>query len=73
MPVTGRLRGRRKDIDARLDNTPPKEPIKTRAHFLRESEEKVRRLVRDGYLKSDRIKDAMLKVMRRERLCIKCW
>ncbi len=45
---------------------PPKEPIKTIAHFRREREEKVRRLVREGYLKSDRIKDAMLKVRREE-------
>jgi len=45
---------------------PQKEPTKTKAEFRREREEKVRRLVRDGYLKSDRIKDAMLKVMRED-------
>jgi protein-L-isoaspartate O-methyltransferase len=45
---------------------PPKEPVKTKAEFRREREEKVRRLVRDGYLKSSRIKDAMLKVRRED-------
>ncbi|MDH4232945.1 MAG: protein-L-isoaspartate O-methyltransferase [Nitrospirota bacterium] len=45
---------------------PPKEPVKTRAQFRREREEKVRRLARDGYLNSDRIKDAMLKVRRED-------
>lgn len=45
---------------------PPKETTKTKAQFRREREEKVRRLVRGGYLKSARIKDAMLKVLRED-------
>jgi protein-L-isoaspartate(D-aspartate) O-methyltransferase len=45
---------------------PQKEPTKTKAEFRREREEKLRRLIRDGYLNSDRIKDAMLKVRRED-------
>ena len=45
---------------------PQKEPTKTKAEFRREREEKVRRLVREGYLKADRIIDAMLKVLRED-------
>jgi protein-L-isoaspartate(D-aspartate) O-methyltransferase len=45
---------------------PPKEPIKTKAEFRKEREEKVRRLIGDGYLNSNRIKDAMLKVQRED-------
>ncbi len=66
MSLTGRLQGRRKMIDAGWIIPPPKEPFKTKAEFLREREEKVRRLARDGYLKSERIEDAMLKVPRED-------
>jgi protein-L-isoaspartate(D-aspartate) O-methyltransferase len=45
---------------------PQKEPTKTKAEFHREREEKVRQLVREGYLKSNRIIDAMLKVWRED-------
>jgi protein-L-isoaspartate(D-aspartate) O-methyltransferase len=45
---------------------PPKEPIKTKEEFRKEREEKVRRLVRYGYLKSERIKRAMLTVPRED-------
>lgn len=43
---------------------PPKEPKKTREKFAREREEKVRWLIRRGLLRSDSIKNALLKVPR---------
>jgi protein-L-isoaspartate(D-aspartate) O-methyltransferase len=45
---------------------PPKEPTKTRKQFKRERERKVRSLIKHGYLKSERIKTAMLKVPRED-------
>jgi protein-L-isoaspartate(D-aspartate) O-methyltransferase len=45
---------------------PPKEPLKSRKEFTREREEKVRWLMRHGYLRSSRIKDAILKVPRED-------
>jgi len=45
---------------------PPKKPEKTRDEFLEERIEKVRWLVREGLLRSERIKKAMLKVPREE-------
>ncbi len=45
---------------------PPKEPTKTREDFREEREEKVRWLVRYGYLSSERIKQAMLKIPRED-------
>ena len=45
---------------------PPKEPVKSREDFRSEREEKVRWLVRNGYLRSGRIKDAVLKVPRED-------
>ncbi len=45
---------------------PPKEPAKSKEEFKKEREEKVRWLLRHGYLRSERIKDAMLKVPREE-------
>jgi protein-L-isoaspartate(D-aspartate) O-methyltransferase len=45
---------------------PPKEPTKSKEEFDREREGKVRWLVRHGYLKSDRIKEALLKVPRED-------
>ncbi len=45
---------------------PPKEPEKNKEEFLEEREEKVRRLVRYGYLRSERIKRAMLTVPRED-------
>jgi protein-L-isoaspartate(D-aspartate) O-methyltransferase len=45
---------------------PPKEPAKSREHFRREREEKVRWLIKHGYLRSERIKNAMLKVPRED-------
>lgn len=47
---------------------PPKEPAKSRDEFERERAEKVRWLVRHGYLRSERIKAAVLTV-RREEFC----
>ena len=44
----------------------PKEPTTTKTEFHKQREEKVRRLIRGGYLKSDRIKNAMLKVRRED-------
>lgn len=44
----------------------PKEPTATKEEFRNQREEKVRRLIREGYLKSARIKDAMLKVRRED-------
>ncbi len=45
---------------------PPKEPAKTREEFTRERKEKVRWLIKHGYLRSNRIKNAMLKVPRED-------
>lgn len=45
---------------------PPREPVKGRAELQREREEKVRWLVRHGFLRSERIKAAMLKVGRED-------
>ncbi len=45
---------------------PPKEPTKSREDFREEREEKVRWLVRHGFLRSVRIKEAMLKVPRED-------
>jgi protein-L-isoaspartate(D-aspartate) O-methyltransferase len=44
----------------------PKEPTKGRDQLRREREKKVRWLIRHGYLRSERIRDAMLKVPREE-------
>ena len=41
---------------------PPKEPTKTKEQLKRERARKVRSLIKHGYLKSERIKNAMLKV-----------
>lgn len=45
---------------------PPKKPEKTRKEFLVERKQKVEWLIREGFLKSQRIIDAMLKVPREE-------
>jgi protein-L-isoaspartate(D-aspartate) O-methyltransferase len=45
---------------------PPKEPTKSREEFKKEREEKVKQLIRHGYLCSKHIKEAMLKVSREE-------
>lgn len=45
---------------------PPKKPEKTKEQFLEERVEKVRWLIREGFLKSGRIIKAMLKVPREE-------
>lgn len=45
---------------------PPKEPVKSREEFRREREQKVVWLTRKGYLRSERIKAAMLKVPRED-------
>jgi len=45
---------------------PPKGPTKTREEFEQERTAKVRWLVRHGYLKSERIKQALLKVPRED-------
>lgn len=45
---------------------PPREPVKSRTELQREREEKVRWLVRHGFLRSERIKEAMLKVRRED-------
>ncbi len=45
---------------------PPKETTKSREEFRREREKKVRWLINQGYLKSERIKNAMLKVPRED-------
>jgi len=45
---------------------PAKEPAKSKEEFRKEREEKVRWLFLHGYLRSERIKDAMLKVPREE-------
>ena len=44
--------------------SPPKEPEKSCEEFRKEREEKVRWLIKNGYLKSERIKNALLKVPR---------
>lgn len=43
---------------------PPKKPTKSKEEFEGERAEKVSQLVRQGYLRSERIKEAMLKVSR---------
>lgn len=45
---------------------PPREPVKSRAELRREREHKVRWLVRQGLLRSERVKAAMLKVPRED-------
>jgi protein-L-isoaspartate(D-aspartate) O-methyltransferase len=45
---------------------PPREPVKSREEFRREREEKVAWLIRQGLLRSERIKAALLKVPREE-------
>jgi protein-L-isoaspartate(D-aspartate) O-methyltransferase len=45
---------------------PPKEPTKTKRQFKRERARKVRSLIKQGYLMSERIKNAMLKVPRED-------
>lgn len=45
---------------------PPKEPEKSREEFCREREQKVKWLEENGYLRSGRIRDAMLKVPRED-------
>lgn len=45
---------------------PPKRPTKTDEKFRKEREKKVRWLVKHGYLRSERIKNAMLKVKRED-------
>lgn len=45
---------------------PPKEPVKSRAELRKEREEKVRWLASEGFLSSERIKQAMLKIPREE-------
>lgn len=45
---------------------PPTEPVKSREEFKKEREEKVMWLIRHGYLKSETIKKAMLKVPRED-------
>jgi len=45
---------------------PPKEPTKTKEEFRKEREKKVRWLIRQGYLRSERIKDAVSKVPRED-------
>jgi protein-L-isoaspartate(D-aspartate) O-methyltransferase len=44
----------------------PRNPIKSREQFRQEREKKVDWLIRHGYLKSRRIKEAMLKVLRED-------
>ena len=45
---------------------PPKKPAKTRKQLRGERVRRVRQLLREGYLRSDRIKKAMLKVARED-------
>jgi protein-L-isoaspartate(D-aspartate) O-methyltransferase len=45
---------------------PPKEPSKRKEELKKERAEKVRQLIRRGYLRSERIKEAMLKVSRED-------
>ena len=44
----------------------PKQPVKSREEFRSEREKKVGWLIRNGYLRSGRIRDAMLKVSRED-------
>lgn len=43
---------------------PPKEPRKSKEEFLEERQEKARWLLRHGYLRSERVKEAILRVPR---------
>ena len=45
---------------------PPKEPVKSQEEFRREREEKVHWLEKRGFLRSERIREAMLKVPRED-------
>jgi len=45
---------------------PPKEPVKTREEFRKEREDKAKWLIRNGYLRSNRIRNALLKVPRED-------
>ena len=45
---------------------PPKEPTKSREEFKEERTARVRRLEKQGYLRSERIKQALLKVPRED-------
>ena len=45
---------------------PPKEPTKSKQQFRKERETKVKWLIQHGYLRSERIKAAMLKVQRED-------
>ena len=45
---------------------PPKAPVKSREVLRKEREKKVRWLIRHGYLRSERIRDAMLRVRRED-------
>lgn len=45
---------------------PPREPVKSKAELRRERERKVRWLVRHGFLRSERIRAAMLRVPRED-------
>ncbi|MFB0564644.1 MAG: protein-L-isoaspartate O-methyltransferase [Candidatus Aminicenantaceae bacterium] len=45
---------------------PPKEPTKSKEEFRKERTKKVKWLIRQGYLKSERIKDAVSKVPRED-------
>jgi protein-L-isoaspartate(D-aspartate) O-methyltransferase len=45
---------------------PPKEPTKTPEELRKERQKKVKWLIKHGYLKSERIRDAMLKVPRED-------
>jgi len=45
---------------------PPKKPKKSQEEFRKEREEKVEWLIRRGYLRSERIKNAMLKIPRED-------
>lgn len=45
---------------------PPKEPTKSSEEFLKERQAKVRWLIRHGFLRSQRIKEALLKVSRED-------
>jgi len=45
---------------------PPKKPTKNKREFEKERDKKVRQLISQGYLRSERIKEAMLKVSRED-------
>jgi len=45
---------------------PPKEPTKSKEDFSKERKKKVRWLIRQGYLRSERIRDAVSKVQRED-------